>query len=1729
MRKNRLAPAWASFGLSVLLLAANAFATVGPRIKVTMPADAPTAVSGQVYKGSWELRLGRDGVVDDFTLAGDGWRIAHLDRSLEGRTLRAGVYKVPFTATPTDASKPLRFTLTFDGRRAGRQLTLGAAQMAASRSDRRAVQAVAGDIVQGKSNKGGGGGPEGGAVTLRFTGRIVYTRPGSIDGDFNPIWFGATDEGVDRIRVEVMDEDDITDETIWSGYTNPDGTFDSGQIQWDDCDPGCDDPDIYLRWEANTDIVNVQDADDILESEWSWSTEDTQVYDDFTGSEINFGTWKPAEQDQMGALHIHNNITRSHRFILNKSGLNLDTPEVDVLWPLDDPDATAYYVGDDMEISITPRRTWRDSTHPHEYGHHFLESFAENVEPAYCNGICDGSDPCNPTQDCPNPSHCRWCPETDHDAWNEGWPNWLADIVTRDMPATYTASDGSPYEPLDYRDLEEMGDCCGDTNQPPFRTEGHLGALLRDIEDGVDIHGNSLQDDHNGDGHSDCLALGYDEIFTIAAVHDVTTPLQFIETFLAEYPQHTYRFYSTAFNVDPDYTTPFPIDTQPPGKVQAVTSPSHPAGVGGTLPCITVQWEVPTDDVTGACGYSFEWSTLPQGVEPSMNEIGNNYVEGSCITLTQRPFYLGDWYISIRAKDCYNHWSTEWDTFGPFTVTECNNNGVVDICETYCNPSAFPSTPCDVPEVFCTSQTMCGNASDCNCNYIPDECDIDDGTSNDCNANDIPDECEELTNWGYHGSESWHTAENWVQPDKCPPSPSQCVAVPCPTIPPVGGSVCIELPGEDVTVSYTTGTADLTMLACYQSLDMSGSASHQMTLQQPSFVRGDFSIGGRSDLTLRTNARFDIDGLFTITPGSCWLRGPGTIFANGGMNIRSGVSFFDGKDVRLGNNSNATATAGVVLHPGGSYIIDPGSTFDYSGSSVLFSGGSGQVVVDGTLVRSSGNGTASVQSPILNAGLVHNQVGELILNNGGTHTGDVLSDPGTLLGLGGTTDMEPGSTLIVDDIELRSGNNSTIRGEVNVQGDMHVSAGTWTFTNEANIISYGQNLTCVGTVHFESPAPAAVDFDHVTIGESNDNGAAYFDTGEPFVINDLNFHVGNINGSDPIIINDFFRWGPVASMFSGGRVTCNGPATIVDTNSSRSTARHFDNYDYATFLGAVGGSGNARITNRPTGTMELKGDGTGINSGFSVNEGLIVKTQGPGRSTLSRMTNSGTIRAETGEIYFYFGGENNGDIIGLPGTLLTFNGTFPMNAGSSLTTDELNCFNSTSELRGDVHIGGDMTHDGGTWTFTTDANVTSYPANLSLLNGSVHFEAVGPNASLDFNTVLLGQNTPGGKTIHFDTGQPVNINTFTTVTGILDGNDPVTVHESFTWGPVVSFFNGGTFTCLAPWTLQASSSSRSTSRDFINHGYGSLFGPVNLSGGADFINEPGGTVDFKSNAGGFGLTLTSHIQNNGTIVKSGGTGNSNISTHLTNAGIFEIQTGQVVFQPNYTLNFIQTGGATILAGGNLSTTGNPYNIQGGDVAGIGTIFGELNNIGGRVTPGLSAGTLTIDDDYTHGVGASLKVELGGLTPDTEHDQLVVTGTADIQGGTLNVVPADGFMPQVGQQFVILTAADVQGEFDQITGPGQYTATYNPTNVTITVDVIPCAAFVDPDLDQDCDVDMDDVQAFNECGSGPEIPYAGGCDPADFDQDGDTDQDDFGVLQNCISGENTPADPACETS
>lgn len=450
--------------------------------------------------------------------------------------------------------------------------------------------------------------------SLTVHGRFVYHRE---DGRWS---------GVDNCRVKVWDSDGGVDDALAETYTDADGYYSSTFTYTN----GADDPDIYLVFSAVNPDVNVYydyeyggDGHD-----YTWST---GIVENYTGTDLDWGTQTISDEREMPALHLLTTATRAHRWIHDNAGF--DTPCVRIVWPTD---GSTHYYNDPYgldKIYIRDSVVWYEHVLIRQYGHHWLANFAQNPTPDLCNGVCDTEEWC---------SSCLWCAENEEDAFIEGWAYWLADAIGRAQEDDYGLA---PLYPVD---VEALATCSGGYNDP-LMTEGFTAALLRDIED-------DEQDSHGVFGDwSDRLALGADEIFTVMHLYEPARSWHFQSRFAEQYPAYARDLWETSKNcgIDNDYG--------PPGVVTNLTS-SH--AIGSESPDRTVEffWTNATDDLSGVAGYIITLSTAPPALPPGGTVIPtwNHY--------TSDILEPGTYYFCIRAIDRSEWRSNEYASYGPFTI-----------------------------------------------------------------------------------------------------------------------------------------------------------------------------------------------------------------------------------------------------------------------------------------------------------------------------------------------------------------------------------------------------------------------------------------------------------------------------------------------------------------------------------------------------------------------------------------------------------------------------------------------------------------------------------------------------------------------------------------------------------------------------------------------------------------------------------------------------------------------------------------------------------------------------------------------------------------------------------------------------------------------------------------------------------------------------------------------------
>ena len=219
-------------------------------------------------------------------------------------------------------------------------------------------------------------------------------------------------------------------------------------------------------------------------------------------------------------------------------------------------------------------------------------------------------------------------------------------------------------------------------------------------------------------------------------------------------------------------------------------------------------------------------------------------------------------------------------------------------------------------------------------------------------------------------------------------------------------------------------------------------------------------------------------------------------------------------------------------------------------------------------------------------------------------------------------------------------------------------------------------------------------------------------------------------------------------------------------------------------------------------------------------------------------------------------------------------------------------------------------------------------------------------------------------------------------------------------------------------------------------------GQMKLSGAqtvleSDVSNATGATLTLDGNARIFSSDASApKLSNAGKLIKSAGS-DATLNVELNNTGEVVVENGTLHVLVPAGKACKQTGGTTTLEGGTMSiedatgtSSSGTYEVAGGTFEGIGTIEGNLKNSGGHLKPGHSPGSIIINGNYVQMSGGVLNMEIGGTTPGVSHDQILVNGTAYLDG-SLNIIRWGNYAPTQPDIYVLFTYYARVGNFDQV--------------------------------------------------------------------------------------------------
>ena len=392
------------------------------------------------------------------------------------------------------------------------------------------------------------------------------------------------------------------------------------------------------------------------------------------------------------------------------------------------------------------------------------------------------------------------------------------------------------------------------------------------------------------------------------------------------------------------------------------------------------------------------------------------------------------------------------------------------------------------------------------------------------------------------------------------------------------------------------------------------------------------------------------------------------------------------------------------------------------------------------------------------------------------------------------------------------------------------------------------------------------------------------------------------------------------------------------------------------------------------------------------------------------LTNAGTINLQSGNLEIDYCGSDYGQLINLPGALVYLQsdvsidvgclgqGTVLKSAGTG--TSGLNCiFNNTGALN--VASGAILMAGGG------NLNGNGAVANGAQLNfGGGNFGGNG----LDVSEAVGGQINVFGGTVSLAPSSPLPSLVLTngtltlngTVTNLLLGGGTLTgnttIAGTLTW---TNGMLGNANTALTVSSNALLELAGVNGTDYALGEYLDNYGTVELRSGNLLLywndwgavnNYPGGLLNIAADVSIDNSDNGPGIMNQGTVLKSGGTGVTSINSYFNNTGNLEVASGTVILADGGTLN----GGGTVASGARLSFGGGNFG---------GTAFNLTNATGAAVDfsgATLQAVNLSGDGAFSFNSGTLT------LNPSAPLPDLVLTnGTLTLNGTVTNVLLGGG--------------------------------------------------------------------------------------------------------------------------
>ncbi|MDF4002486.1 autotransporter-associated beta strand repeat-containing protein, partial [Luteibacter sp. PPL552] len=754
----------------------------------------------------------------------------------------------------------------------------------------------------------------------------------------------------------------------------------------------------------------------------------------------------------------------------------------------------------------------------------------------------------------------------------------------------------------------------------------------------------------------------------------------------------------------------------------------------------------------------------------------------------------------------------------------------------------------------------------------------------------------------------------------------------------------------------------------------------------------------------------------------------------GGNTVNTGGTLQVGNDANLGAQANGVALNGGTLHATGNVTTARNVT----------------VTGNGTF-NTDANTTTTDTGTVSGAGaLVKNGLGTLDIEGVASHTGGTTVNEGTLV-LGGANMYTGGNTLNGGTLQIASDANlgDASNGIAFDGGSLHTT-GSFTTARDLSLNGSGTIATDAGTTVIANGTISGVSgLVKNGLGTLDIEGVASHTGGTTvnegtLVLGGANTYTGGntLNGGTLQIASDA-NLGDASNgiAFNGGSLHTTGSFTTardLSLNGSGTIAT-----DAGTTVIANGSvSGASGLVKNGLGTLDIEGVASHT-GGTTVNEGTLV-LGGANTYTGGNTLNGGTLQIASDA---NLGGASNG---------IAFDGGSLHTTGSFTTARDLSLNGS-----------GTIATDAGT-TVIANGSVSGASGLVKNGLGTLDIEGIashtGGTTVNEGTLVLGGANTyTGGNTLNGGTLQiasDANLGDASNGIAFNGGNLTVTrsmnTSRGFSFGP-----QGASITTLDGVTLGQQGDLSGTGGltklgggTLVVSGNNTFTGGTLIRGGVIRIDSGSSLGTGQILLQGGMLETVATLATGQQVLISGQSGvNVDAGTSTVLSGSLSAASGDACFVKSGMGRLSLTGNAMLGSGtcvqqGELAANGMLTSSfvevdQGATLRGIGAIDGPVT-VSGRLAPGASPGTLTVNGDVTMSATSTLQMDIDGLG--TAHGvgnyaRLLVVGAGHrfFANGVLQPLlrgmtgsASNTYTPPIGTTFRIVTAdGGVTGRFSAI--------------------------------------------------------------------------------------------------